>query len=142
MKNTNENEQSRLAPVSGSALKDLVIKQAFGENWSNLNSSAQQCALKNNGWVASILDHASPDCDFDFETNAWRPKSLKDVECKNLWVQIFSKEDLPRFQIPCWIRTKDDEQLAYYVPHKMAFGGVDNDYYYTEVKAYCLIDAP
>lgn len=72
--------------------KEERIQEAYGEYWNELNNQSKECAFKNEGWVASILNNPPTDIDIDFESFSYRPKSLQGIEDNNGWVKIEDKQ--------------------------------------------------
>lgn len=76
--------------------KEEKIQEAYGDCWEYLHVAARKCALKNNGWISQIIEHAPDELDLEFENMAYRPKSLQGIENNNGWIKIESEEDLPK----------------------------------------------
>lgn len=104
--------------------KQEAIRLAYGEYWGNLIEQAKQCALKNDGWISSILQHAPKELELDFGNYQYRPKSLSGIEDNNGWISILSEEDLPKEKISYEVWRNGSESRATYagsdrwfVPH-------------------------
>lgn len=80
--------------------KEEKIILSYGNYWDEFNDSSKNCALNNNGWISSILDHAPDNLDLDFKHYCYRPKELNGIEDNNGWTKIESEEDLPIENIP------------------------------------------
>lgn len=83
--------------------KQDKIKEAYGEYWDNFIPQAKECALKNDGWISSILEHAPKSLELEFENYQYRPKSLQGIENNNGWIKIESEADLPTKEVDCHI---------------------------------------
>lgn len=90
--------------------KELYIISRFGSLWETLNESAKKCALKNNGWVASIVEHRPQDVDTDFcmDKMGWRLKSLNGIENDNNGWFIIS-EELPDESTVLWYNNENGD---------------------------------
>lgn len=86
--------------------KQEKIQEAYGIYWDTFSSNSKECAIKNNGWISSILDHAPKDLELDFANGTYRPKSLQGIDNNNGWVKIYCENDMPQFDCDCFIIDK------------------------------------
>ncbi len=86
--------------------KEEKIQEAYGDKWESINLAGKKCALKNDGWIGSIIDHAPKGIDLDFADYTFRPKSLRGIKCNNGWVKIYRENDMPQFECKCFILDK------------------------------------
>ena len=54
--------------------KEKYITETYGSLWDKLNETSKKCALKNDGWISSILEHRPQDIQTDYSMDK------KDVE--------------------------------------------------------------
>lgn len=87
--------------------KEEKIVDAYGEHWEGLHPAGKECALKNDGWVGSIIELAPKGLDLEFDDySSFRPKSLLGIENNNGWVKINRESDLPNEDFDCFIIDK------------------------------------
>jgi hypothetical protein len=89
--------------------KEEKIIEAYGESWDKLHPAARACALKNNGWIGSIISHPPIDVKLTlvFQGLTFRPKSLEGIETNNGWVKIYRKNDLPQMDCDLFVLDKE-----------------------------------
>ncbi len=81
--------------------KEKFIIEKYGDLWENFNESAKKCALKNDGWISSILEHKPQNVNTDYsdEKRAWRITDFRNFEENNGWFKIeddvFPEEEIP-----------------------------------------------
>lgn len=76
--------------------KEEKIRESYGDYWDKINQQVKDCALKNNGWINSILEHPPTDVELEFGDYTFRPLSLQGIEDNNGWIKIESEDDLPK----------------------------------------------
>ena len=54
--------------------KQEKIIEAYGEYWKDFHQVGKSSALKHNGWIGSIIEHAPKGLELDFYKLAFRPK--------------------------------------------------------------------
>jgi hypothetical protein len=91
--------------------KEKYITETYGSLWDKLNETSKKCALKNDGWISSILEHRPQDIqtDYSMDKKAWRIMDLTNFEDNNGW---FKTEDgiFPEDEIPVlWLNFENGE---------------------------------
>lgn len=98
--------------------KEEKIKEAYCEHWEDLHPQAKKSALENNGWIASIIEHAPKKIDLEFNKMTFRPKSLQRIENNNGWIKIEREEDFPKESDDYHICIENkDLSIAYFDKH-------------------------
>lgn len=87
--------------------KQEKIKEAWGENWYNLNKRGQEQALEDNGYCHK--NYINSEIYFEIESLPYpdnefvRPESLQGIENNNGWIKIESEADLPKEDCLYWV---------------------------------------